>query len=484
MDEEMRYGIAGGIMVPHPPLIIPEVGRGEEREIQATVAAYERAAQFAVSLQPDTYIISSPHTILYADYFHISPGVEAEGDFGRFRAGNVRLRAEYDTKLRDELCLLAGQACLPAGTKGERDASLDHGTLIPLYFLERALYGSRREDQKPLRILRIGLSGLTLADHYRLGQLVTEAAEHLHRRIVWIASGDLSHKLLESGPYGYAKEGPVYDERIMDVMGSGSFTGLFDFDDAFCDAAAECGHRSFTEMAGALDGLSVTARKLSHEGPFGVGYGVCTFLAGSRDPERECLRIWQQRKEQEIREGRKREDPYVQLARASVESFVRQKRVLPLAEAGSRMPCGAVPPDMLKRRAGVFVSIHEQGRLRGCIGTISAVQDNIAEEIIHNGISASTQDPRFAPIEERELPYLEISVDVLGPAEHIASAAELDVKRYGVIVTKGSRRGLLLPNLEGVDTVERQIRIARQKAGIRDFEDGVSLERFEVVRHC
>ena len=139
--------------------------------------------------------------------------------------------------------------------------------------------------------------------------------------------------------------------------------------------------------------------------------------------------------------------------------------------------------ELLTRQAGAFVSIHEHGKLRGCIGTISPVRDCVAREIIDNAVSASTRDPRFDPIRADELKWLEISVDVLGEAEPISSAAELDVKRYGVIVSKGRKRGLLLPDLDGVDTVEEQISIAKSKAGIADWDNNVELQRFEVVRH-
>ena len=138
--------------------------------------------------------------------------------------------------------------------------------------------------------------------------------------------------------------------------------------------------------------------------------------------------------------------------------------------------------ELLHRRAGAFVSIHKQGRLRGCIGTIAPTRDSLAEEIIRNAVSAAMHDPRFEPIRPDELPWLEISVDVLGEPEDIASEAELDVKRYGVIVSRGHRRGLLLPDLDGVDTVRQQVDIARQKAGIGPHEK-VALQRFRVVRH-
>lgn len=172
--------------------------------------------------------------------------------------------------------------------------------------------------------------------------------------------------------------------------------------------------------------------------------------------------------------NREQEDAYVQLARKTIEEHVRTGQIIDTPQG--------LPEAMYNDRAGVFVSIKEDGRLRGCIGTICAVQDSIAEEIIHNAISASSQDPRFYPIKPEELDRLTISVDVLGDMEKISSPDELDVKRYGVVVTKGYKRGLLLPNLEGVDTVADQIAIAKQKAGIAEAEEA-GLERFEVVRH-
>jgi AmmeMemoRadiSam system protein A len=137
---------------------------------------------------------------------------------------------------------------------------------------------------------------------------------------------------------------------------------------------------------------------------------------------------------------------------------------------------------MTKKKAGVFVSLKKHGELRGCIGTIAPVTDSIAEEIIRNAVSACAEDPRFDPVSKDELDELVYSVDLLSPAEPIPSADMLDPVKYGVIVTSGHKRGLLLPNLEGVDTIEQQIEIAMRKAGIHKNES-YTLERFEVVRH-
>lgn len=458
--------IIAAFMVPHPPMIVPQVGRGSEAQIEATTKAYEQVADQIAELKPETIIISSPHTIMYADYFHISPGRWADGDFGQFRAPDVSFHEEYDTELVRKIDEIAQKERFPAGTMGERDKSLDHGTMVPLYFI--------RKKYQEGRIVRVGLSGQPLQEHYRLGQILQKAAEDLDRNVVFVASGDLSHKLQEYGPYGFAPEGPQYDARIMDVCSRAAFDELFDFDDSFCDKAAECGHRSFVIMAGALDGYEVAATQLSHEDVTGVGYGICTFYPKGWSDDREFLRQYLARQEEELAEKRAAEDPYVKLARASLESYIKEGRQIGIPDG--------LPEEMRRNRAGAFVSIHEHGALRGCIGTIAPVTDCVANEIIRNAISASTEDPRFSPIRANELPYLDISVDVLGEAEPIDSVAELDVKRYGVIVTKGGRRGLLLPDLDGVDTPEQQVAIAKQKAGIAPHES-VQLQRFEVIRH-
>jgi AmmeMemoRadiSam system protein A len=166
----------------------------------------------------------------------------------------------------------------------------------------------------------------------------------------------------------------------------------------------------------------------------------------------------------------------VQLARRTIETYVREGRVI--------SPPDELSPEM-EPRAGTFVSLHERrGMLRGCIGTILPTQPNVAQEIIHNAISAATRDPRFPPVTPGELDGLDVKVDVLTTPEPISGPEELDPRRYGVIVEAAHdwRRGLLLPDLEGVDTVEQQVSIARRKAGIGP-DESIKLSRFEVIRY-
>ncbi len=167
--------------------------------------------------------------------------------------------------------------------------------------------------------------------------------------------------------------------------------------------------------------------------------------------------------------------PLVQLAKETIENYVRRGKTI--------QPPEELTPEM-EKRAGAFVSIHKHGKLRGCIGTIQPTQDNVAQEVIRNAVAAATRDPRFPPVTSEELADLDVKVDVLGEPEPVQSMEDLDPKRYGVIVksARDRRRGLLLPDLEGVDTVAYQVDVARRKAGLRPDEP-IELYRFEVIRY-
>lgn len=243
------------------------------------------------------------------------------------------------------------------------------------------------------------------------------------------------------------------------------------FDPLFIEVASECGLRSFQIMAGALDQKKIKPHYYSYEGPFGVGYGICGFEICGEDLTRDIGNQYKKKMQEEVKKIKEHEDDYVRLARTTIEHYVKEKvEIIPEVT------------EEMKRRAGVFVSIHEEGRLRGCIGTFMPVQDNIALEIVHNAISACSEDPRFDPITEEELDNLVISVDVLGEIEPVEDISTLDPHIYGIIVSHGSKRGLLLPDLKGVDTVTDQIQIACHKAGIHEGEK-IKIERFKVIRH-
>lgn len=458
-------GIVVAIAVPHPPLIVPSVGKGEESAIQSTIDAYRKAARSVAEAKPDVIVLTSPHAPLFRDGFFVSDASEVYGDMGRFRAPQTAIDYPGDPEFADQLSEIVEEAGIPVVRESAlyacepgsmHEHGVDHATFVPLYFISQEIAG--------VPVVRIGLSGLDEADHQKMGRAIAKVANEQGKRVAFVASGDLSHKLKSDGPYGFDPAGPVFDGMIGDIFQTGELDRLFALDSRMCEDAAECGLRSFQIMAAALEEQSnldncdrFESNLLSLEGPFGVGYAVATFKPVNDIPDNDDV------------------DPYVRLARESVEGYVRQGT--PISRPAT------LPSDMIDRRAGVFVSLHKEDGLRGCIGTIAATKDNIADEIIANAVSACSRDPRFLPVREDELDYISYSVDALSEPEPIASIDDLDVKRYGVIVAKGWRRGLLLPNLEGVDSVEVQLAIAKEKAGIDPYEEDVELERFEVVRH-
>ncbi|MDR1800227.1 MAG: AmmeMemoRadiSam system protein A [Lachnospiraceae bacterium] len=445
-----------GCLVPHPPLIVPGVGDGTE--IPDTRAAYEEIASEIDDINPDVLVMFSPHSVMYADYFHISPGKTGKGDFGSFNAPQVNFTVEYDNELSRLISETAKSENIDAGFLGERDKNLDWGVTVPLYFF------------KCRKIVRIGLSGFDYITHYKFGMCIREAIEKLRRKAVIVASGDMSHKL--GGSYGFSEYGVKHDNYVRECLEQSDFRKLMNIDPSVAENAAECGLRSIMMLAGALDGLNVTSKVLSYEAPYGVGYLVAA-VCGDGKCDSLLPKIISD-KDSRIKAIKEGEDDFVKLARANVEHFVRTGKTISLPKD--------LPKEMIDNKAGVFVSIKKNGNLRGCIGTTAPTTANIASEIIQNGVSASSGDPRFDPIEPEELDDLTYSVDVLFPPEPVDSSDKLDVKKYGVIVSSGYKRGLLLPNLDGVDTIEEQVKIAMQKGGIKPT-DKYSLERFEVIRH-
>lgn len=458
--------IKGTFIVPHPPLLIPEIGRGQEEKIQKTIDSYEKIAKKISELRPAVIVITTPHSIMYSDYIHISSGESSKGNFREFGAVEIGIQVKYDTEFVQKLSLLAEENNIPAGTLGEKNKVLDHGVMVPLHFINKYY-----TDYK---IVRISISGLSFIEHYKFGKCIKKIADEIGEDVVFIASGDLSHMLKDEGPYGYREEGNVFDREVTKAMKNGEFLEFLKFDEDFCNMAAECGLRSFIIMAGALDGKKVKPNLLSYEGPFGVGYAVASFEIIGDDENRHFDKIYTDNEMKRIEALKKEEDDYVKLARQTLESYVISHKKIKKADN--------LNPELLNNKAGVFVSLRLDGQLRGCIGTIEPVTESIADEIIQNAISAGTEDPRFYPVTEKELPRISYSVDVLGKTEPIVSRDDLDPKRYGVIVSKGKRSGLLLPNLEGIDTAEEQVSIALKKAGI-GLNENYTMERFEVIRH-
>lgn len=467
--------IINSYILPHPPIIVPGVGKGRENAAIATIEAIKKAAKEIAKDDPTTIIITSPHAPCFKNHVYISDPERLSGDFDGFDCPGVKLNFENNTELSSLISENAEFARISAGGLNSKEKEqygisdeLDHGAMVPLYFISQEL--------RSFKLVLISTPFMPIADLYKFGKCIATSVHTSEENIVFVASGDLSHRLTQDAPAGFHPKGREYDEYLIDKLNKADVEGLLNTDEEFMETAGECGTRSFIMMLGALDGLKIKTDIYSYEGPFGVGYLVAKIHALGNDDENDILKNYFKNKKKTIDNimKMKNEDDYVKLARETLETFVKKNRRITIP--------GWLPSEFLDKRAGVFVSIKKNSQLRGCIGTISPTEKNIAEEIINNAISSGTGDPRFEAVMKEELSELVYSVDVLGEPEKIDSLDELDVKRFGVIVTSGFRRGLLLPDLEGVDTPEKQVEIALQKAGIRKFED-YELERFEVIRH-
>jgi len=456
--------------MPHPPIVVPEVGRGEEKKIKSTSDAFDKVAEEIASLDIDTIIIVTPHGPLFSDAVALSCDDNIKGDLGKFRAPQVTFNQEINTsltekimELAEEVGILAAEITKKSAKRYGIDYELDHGVMVPLYFINK--------KSSNYKLVHITYGMLPKLQLYKFGMCIRKAVEYSDTNAVFIASGDLSHKLSHDGPYGYVPEGEIFDREIVSLLQKGDVVGVFNMDPDVIEKAAECGLRSYYVMLGAMDGYDFEGNLLSYEGTFGVGYSVMSFSL--EKSHRDMYNALIEKNKERFREKTVNADPYVRLARESLTHYLLQGSYMDVPDY--------VTDEMLNTKRGVFVSLKKEGQLRGCIGTIFPVTDSIAEEIIRNAVEAGTQDPRFSPVREDELEEIDFSVDVLTEAEK-AARAELDPKKYGVIVRWRGRTGLLLPDLEGVDTVEEQLDIALKKAGIPPHEN-YSIEKFEVIRH-
>ena len=398
-------------LFPHPPIMIPEIGGKELSRMALTVKTEEEAMKRMVSEGMETVVIISPHNLCFYDGPALFLAPTVEGNLAAFGRPDLSMTLSIDRML-SEAILKEAEPLIPLHRVDEAEAArygktlaVDWGTFVPMYYLLKAGFQGRAVMLSPC------FSNYEMNEI--LGTIVERCAAKLGRKIGVIASGDLSHKLTKDSPNGYTPKGILFDEAVMDALKRRDKTPLTAMTPDFIDEIAMCGLPSVYFLFGVLGKRKAAMPCFSHEGPFGVGYGVCLYLP-EEEPEREEIH-----------------DVRVELAKESIRYFL---------EHGKIMKTPDPLPDELQGRAG-----------------------------------------RFPPLSARELSDLTISVEILSSPEP-ADMSDLDAKKYGVIVEKGARRGLLLPDLNGVDTPEEQIAIAKRKAGIGKDET-VRLYRFRVKRY-
>lgn len=463
--------LQGFYLLPHPPIVVPEVGRGEEKKISDTSNSLDLVGKEIAQKAPNTIILITPHGTMFQDAIALSYENDISGDLKNFGVPDVSMKISIDKDLTNKIYELAykeGISVVMATNsllkKYNTSLFLDHGAMVPLYFINK-YYNS-------YKIVHITYASLSDIDLYKFGMQISKAVDELGENVVFIASGDLSHKLREEGPYGYSPFGEKFDMEFLRNLERGDVKGVFSIDKEVICNAGECGRRSTAVLLGTLEKKRFKGELLSYQDTFGVGYGVMKFNIlsdnNSKLEELELLRKAYHEKRNH------QSDPYVRLARESLTTYLNSGKEL------KQIP-DYVADEMKNMKRGVFVSLKKHGDLRGCIGTIFPVTNSVAEEIIRNAIEAGINDPRFFEVEIEELLDIDFSVDVLTEPQS-SSKEELNPKKYGVIVKSKGKTGLLLPDLEGVDTVEEQLSIALQKAGIAPDEE-YAIQKFEVIRH-
>jgi MEMO1 family protein len=449
-------------IAPHPPIMVPEVGRESAAEVRGSIDGMAELTKRLIASGAETVVLISPHAALERDAFVAYQDPVLHGNFANFRAPAVC----FETPLDEELL----QAISDAAIKEDYEVvglgsskRLDHGTAVPLYFLHRNGWTGR--------VVALGYSFLSNEDHLGFGSCISKAINEIGRSVALIASGDLSHRLKPDAPAGYNPSAHIFDHEVVDALRTNSPERIIHIDQELRRTAGECGYRSMLIALGATREQPWACDVIHYEAPFGVGYLVAQLTS-----KQHSLPAYL---EQGTDAGDVDEDLLAavrlpELARSAVETYVLR---------GAQFDPPQSDVELLGARAACFVSLRtHEGLLRGCIGTIEPIKNTLAEEIIANAINAATRDPRFSPISAEELPQLRYSVDVLSAPEP-ATLADLDPAVYGVIVEdeSGSKRGLLLPDLEGVDSVAKQVEIAARKAGISSAAP-IKLARFRVSR--
>ena len=448
-------------IAPHPPIIIDEVGGGQNQDAEKTIAAMKKWAKEIKESHPDVIIIITPHGNIFQDAIAIQSSTTLKGDFSNFGVRGTGYELNNHKELQKQIVKKAevkGYTMVEvdeiSANKYGLKKGLDHGVLVPLDFILKEKVGV------PIVVLSMAL--LDNIELYGFGMLIEEVVQENDFGAAIIASADLSHRLTKTAPAGYDPAGKDFDLKIWEITKTGKLIDFLDIDEDLVDKAGECGYRPLIMLAGALDTYKINPNLINYEGPFGVGYLVAAF-----NIEKSGISSIKERSPRQ-----KQKSTPVQLARESLTYFL---------ETGDYLPIPDQIPESLMEKKSCFVSLKKHGHLRGCIGTIEPVRSMLAEEIIENSVSAGVRDPRFLPVKSEELDEIVISVDVLSLPEKVTSIDQLDPMNYGIIVKSSGRSGVLLPNLEGVDTVEKQLEITLSKAEIGHHED-YTIYRFKVDR--
>jgi AmmeMemoRadiSam system protein A len=428
-------GFVAGALVAHPPILLSDVGGAQSERLRATADAMRELDGMLSTVDATLAVVISPHSPSSMTSLPVRRAAHAAGDLSRFRAPQVRVEAQVDVALAAAL-VVDGQRAGFSLTWAE-ETELDHGVVVPLHSLRRTMANKR--------FIFLGVSGWPLHRFVAFGAWLQ--ARLRDRSAILIASGDLSHRLTPDAPYGFRPEGPLFDRLVIDALRARAWEQIEALDPDLVEEAGECGLRPLAILLGAGRAANLQSQVLSYEGPFGVGYPVVVFTASAAPKVALDIQM---------------------LGRHAIDTYLRTRRLIE--------PPEPIPTE-LQAPSAVFVTLRKDGELRGCVGSVRPTEATAAHELIRYAVASAVRDPRFDPVRLDEVAALTIKVQLLDVPEPVTDITQLDPHSYGVIVRRGDRQALLLPDIDGIDTPEQQVRAACEKAGI-DRHAPLELARF------
>ncbi len=441
------------VLMPHAPIIVPVVGGERGGAAAASCRAMREAARKIVSFQPETLVLVSPHSPRRSGVFGLWSDEPIEGSFAQFGASQVWISLPNERRLANAIAAEARSRNVETWRITRH--VLDHGALVPLWFLAEAGWTG------PTVLLSLncpGEGGLA-----SLGEAIAAAANKLQQRIAFIASGDMSHRLTANAPGGFHRLAHRFDETFISLVRAGEYRQIMGINSELRELAAEDVVDSTIVAAAAVGWNAAGHKVINYEGPFGVGYGVAILFAVDS-----------------ISDEAPPSSPVATAHPGEILSGVARQSVKAALLGSAESPAMA-SDGYLTAPHGVFVTIHHgNGKLRGCVGTLSPMCANVVAETWRNARLAAFQDMRFSPVTMDELAELRFEVSVVHSVAEVSSADDLDPRHCGVIVsTADGRRGVLLPGIQAVKTAAQQLQLARQKGGI-DQDEPFKLECFQV----
>ncbi len=438
IDAVVPGELASVVLMCHAPIVVPEIGGDRATDCVRSTNAMRVAAEALVAARPEVLIIVSPHTPRPEGAWSVCEGALLGGHFGRFGAPQLRLELPVATEARDRLV----QAMAHANVRCVRAtlSPIDHGAMVPLWFVYEA--GWRGPTV---------LFGLPVEPDVRectqVGALIAREAAAAGQRWALVASGDMSHRLIPGAPSGYDPQAARFDEHVAATVRAGRLRAALDVSPSLRDLAAEDVIDTLAVATGAVGDTIDAPALCGYEGPFGVGYLVAVLRGVG----------------------------------AITLTSVARHAIAAAIEGRSFQPPDDAARD-LSAPGGVFVTLWAPGHtLRGCIGTLQGSAEPLAQQVASSAVSAATRDPRFPPVAPGELDDLDVEVSLLGASERVAGIGDLDPARYGCIVVQGANRGVLLPDVDGVETAAQQVEIACRKGSI-DMKRPYEIRRFEVQK--